>query len=756
MKMFEVPEVFPEDWPKEKRMGVIRDIGRKAKEEFDERYPSIIKWFEEYEALYILSFCAIYFLSYPEGTDPEAYKGELDFYYHYLEIMQAFALMQERAISVKPLAEKAEALRTEMKELGDLMGRRQYDVPDNVTEEELLEHILLWRMRDQTAAIRNWAYPKQMFMLTKGLARGVRDKFRSLYGIDPEKLVDLLIGIVHSAGEKLNTHLAKVRGFMKIRNYEKVIKEYNETWQDMVPISNEEAKELYKNSGESCRNLKIMLLAHSDLRLSDIYTFSLDDLMRLLSSQESEVALRCILDNWSFEFGDLKDHKTEYFVLDNPVLRKPFIKIAKDTYFSSILGILPHMTLGLLEGLVAVDKSLKKKYDHHKGDYLEEIAADLIKRNFPNGTLFRQSQWNDPKTGLQYENDLTVIIDSFAIVTECKAGAVSALAKRGEPFRFKRTLEDLILEPADQANRFIEYLSSYPGMHILKTRDGKENRIDTTLVNYYIPLTLTIEDLGFISSNIKEAINGGLIKREVRSLVPSMSVSALECVFELLDNEVEKIHYLLRRREFEHHVDYVGDELDLLGFYLENGFNIGDMEYTGLHISLANKSKELDPYFTAKEVGKTVEKPSLQMTKWWKDIINRVCLKRPKRWTELGFILLNSTKEDQTTFEYEMFCLRSRVKTGRVEHKHNWVTFLSGPEKRRYLIAGFPYKRLARTVRNSVMQDIFASEQRNQTRGAVCIGVNVETNEYPYSVIAAVGETCFIDSNLQTSFGNVK
>jgi len=752
MKMFEVPEIFPEDWPKEKRIEVIRDIGRKAKEEFDKRYPSIVKWFEEYDALYILSFCAIYFLSYPEGTDPEAYEGELDFYYHYLEIMQAFSLMQERAISVKPLAEKAEALRTEMKELGDLMGRREYDVPDNVTEEELREHILLWRIRNQTAAIRNWAYPQQMLKLTKGLFAGVSGQFQSLNGINPESLVDLIVCIICEVEDKLNSHRAKVRSFMRIRNYEKVVKAYNETWPDMAPISNEEARELYEISGESCRNLKAMLLAHSDLRLSDIYTFRLDDLMRMLGSRESEGALRSILDNWSFEFGDLKGRKTEYFVLDNPVLRKPLIKIAQDTYFSSILGIFPHMALGLVEGLVDVDKSLKEKYDHYKGDYLEEIAADLIKRNFPNGTLFRRSQWKDPKTGLQYENDLTVTIDSFALVAECKAGAVSALAKRGEPFRLKRTLEDLILEPADQANRFIEYLASNPGMHILKTTEGKENRIDTTRVKYYIPLTLTIEDLGFISSNVKEAIHGGLIKREVRSLVPSMSVAALECVFELLENEVERIHYLLRRREFEHHVDYVGDELDLLGFYLENGFNIGSMEYTGLHISLANKSKELDPYFIAKAVGKSVAKPSLQMTKWWRDIINQVCLKRPKRWTELGFILLNSTKEDQKTFEHEMFCMRSRVKTGRLEHKHNWVAFLSGPEQRRYFIAGFPYKRLTRTVRNSVMQDIFASEQRNQTRGAVCIGVNVGTNEYPYSVIAAVGETCFIDSNLGTPY----
>src|SRR3546814_19200120 len=63
----------------------------------------------------------------------------------------------------------------------------------------------------------------------------------------------------------------------------------------------------------------------------------------------------------------------------------------------------------------------------------------------------------------------------------------------------------------------------------------------------------------------------------------------------LLTREVEKVHYLSRRREFEAHMDYEGDELDLLGFYLDNGFNIGDTEYSqDIVLNMALKSKELD------------------------------------------------------------------------------------------------------------------------------------------------------------------
>src|SRR3546814_19654798 len=92
----------------------------------------------------------------------------------------------------------------------------------------------------------------------------------------------------------------------------------------------------------------------------------------------------------------------------------------------------------------------------------------------------------------------------------------------------------------------------------------------------------------------------------------------------LLTREVEKVHYLSRRREFEAHMDYEGDELDLLGFYLDNGFNIGDTEYSqDIVLNMALKSKELDPYFVGSREGHPVPKHRLAMTDWWDAILNR-------------------------------------------------------------------------------------------------------------------------------------
>ena len=60
-----------------------------------------------------------------------------------------------------------------------------------------------------------------------------------------------------------------------------------------------------------------------------------------------------------------------------------------------------------------------------------------------------------------------------------------------------------------------------------------------------------------------------------------MALTDLEIVFELLPRVHEKLHYLERRAEFEHNADYTADEIDLLAFYLQTGFNIGEDEYDG-------------------------------------------------------------------------------------------------------------------------------------------------------------------------------
>ncbi|MBI5727560.1 MAG: hypothetical protein HY965_06885, partial [Ignavibacteriales bacterium] len=339
------------------------------------------------------------------------------------------------------------------------------------------------------------------------------------------------------------------------------------------------------------------------------------------------------------------------------------------------------------------------------------------------------------------------IVDSFAIIIEAKSGTVSEPAKRGAPNRLFETLQKLIEEPSDQALRLIEFFKSNIGVHSFPTKQGTVNIINNSQVKYYIPLGITFSHLGLIGSNIKKLIKAGIVKKTIDQLIPSMSFADLEIVFELLPLEAEKIHYFARRIEFEAHFEYDGDELDLLAFYLDNGFNIGESEYLKEEVLIFGcKSKELDPYIIGNSEGRFIKKPELLMTKWWKDLLNKIAERKTDGWLETSFILLNSTKEDQEQFEKNCAKLNSRVKSGKVTQPHNWLMFISGPQRRKYGIAYYPYITTDMNLRNDIMAQIIEDECTIGTRGIAVIGSNLNRNDYPYTVLARRMSTDLFDS----------
>ena len=129
----------------------------------------------------------------------------------------------------------------------------------------------------------------------------------------------------------------------------------------------------------------------------------------------------------------------------------------------------------------------------------------------------------EPKTGKEYENDLIVLIDSFAIVVEEKSGVISDPAKRGAPERLFKTLKHLMEEPSEQALRFVKFLETNKKEHTFSTRKGTSNAINNENIKYYIPLGITFSNLGMIGSNLKKLIEAKIVDKSLEELAPSMS-----------------------------------------------------------------------------------------------------------------------------------------------------------------------------------------------------------------------------------------
>ena len=469
MEMFDFPDLVPPDMPVEERIAIVRSIGTNAKKDFEEKYPKLSKWFEEYDPLYILSYCSVYFCSHPEGIDPEA-TGEVKFHPFFLEILQAFSLINKRTFGVKPLLGDAEKLYEEMREIGDLMSIRLLDIPASLSsEEDINAYGLRTDMMSHTTAVRNWAYIHQIKRITNDLATQIDSDFKDIYGVSAVALMNIFFHLSNERDDLLNEHLLKVSDFYKHRedDYKIMIQAYNDAFPENITLEGDSVEEIWKLSGKNKENLFGMLFCHSDLKLSNIFSFAFKHVESILPKTEDKKSFRDMIDKLSYQFGNLKAQNKEHIILDNPVSHKPFIKVDKDSYFSAIWGSLPHYTLDILENLVWENDSLRSKYTNLKAKYLEDQTEILFRTYFPNAEIKRGSLWKDPETGREYENDLIVLIDSFAIVVEEKSGGISDPAKRGAPDRLFETLKRLMEEPSEQALRFVKFLENNKKAYIL-------------------------------------------------------------------------------------------------------------------------------------------------------------------------------------------------------------------------------------------------------------------------------------------------
>lgn len=719
----------------------FRSMGAEYESEFQDSFNRLRKIVREHDPIWLISSFSTYFLSTPMGKDPEIEKQD-PILQHHVELLQALTLLTPLdKVDRRPVVwDDVNTIEQLLKSTSRSYHLRRLATGDISSPLELRQRqVTIERLRVHTQAVRNWGYPQQIIGIVRSLFAPLENDIQSVTGLRVEYLIEMCLKIIRTAEDRLNSHRDKTRPIVRAKNLEEVIDRYLEARPDVVST-----KEELLQLGKKCathKDFAWLCVWHCDILLPQIYTFSLDEWLDAYSGPVNPEDLQTVLKQWSYEIGSLYDFEPEHIFLDNPIWTRPLIHVGNDTYMWPILGLFFHSCLELMEIILNANSDLVNRYEKRRANFLEDEIEQVMAHAFPTAIIHRGSIWHDPQTGKDFENDLLVVLDSYAIVIEAKSPAISPPARRGAPDRLQRDLKKLIVEPSLQADRFARFLQDNPGHHEFKTKQGLTNRVDTSQVRRVIRIGVTLEFLGPLATRLPELRGSGLISCEPHQLAPSISLSDLYIICEILSEEYEKLHYIVRRTEFEQHADYVGDELDLLSFYLLTGFNIGETEFNGPPLLLSGMSKDLDPYFLDQWEGeKKVPKPRPQRTKWWSAMLERIQTRRMNRWTELVYILLNVSCEDQQKFEEYITTVKRIVKKRWKRPGHrNQVVLVNGPPQRRDIIVGLAYKEISREERNRLME-LAASDvmSREQIKRDVVIGFDIDRDHFPYSMIAVL------------------
>ena len=743
LKMYEyefdrtnIPESF------EERLSLLRKVGKDAQKQFEIDYNNLLKWFDEHDQLNVLSFVGYYFFTSKVGDDEEARTGTIEFPPHLQEILQALSLTKERNYEPKPFIENAPFnLKKLINEIKNLLVLKFFDIPEEVkTEKDLEMHKLRVDFMVDTMAVRGWCYKHQLEKMLIDLCKGIDKEFFKIFGFHPHFIFEIISKLIQNVNLKLRQHQKKIKEFVNQKDYDSVFSTYEKVFPNVTKSTKEGREKLFQFFRRDLKQLKAVLISHSDLFLYKIFTFSIEDIDEYLEGKLDKNHIAFIMDRLSLTFGDLKSENIEHFILNNPVQKKPFIKIDgleendKQLYYCSILGTVEYLQLEILESFIKDYPSINQKFSKVKAKYLEKSVKNLFDNNFSDALIFQNVYWFDDKND-QHETDLVVSINDFLFIVESKSGLLTESAKRGATERLFKNLKDLIEEPSYQASKFIEYVNSQENQIVIY--DKKKRKQFFPKPKYIISLGVTLSQFGVNSTILKKLIKLELFEK-VEGITSSINLNDLEVVFEVLESVPQKIHYLQRRKEIEDSLEFIGDEIDLLSMYLENGFNFGKIEKSDTHfLNLVLLSKRIDAYITDSYNGLEHEKPTLKLTKWWRDILNFLEERKPQNWLEKSYILLNMPYSDQEEFE-KLFKKQSEdMLKGNLEDKNNnFLIYKSSSSYRRFVLIGYNYLDIEKEIRDQMLLNVIESEKVD-TKGIIVIGNNLNKNIYPYSLLAS-------------------
>lgn len=722
--------------PREELVKGLADVGRTHTERFPAMLDDIRATINSVDALQAIATLSTYGMmgGITESGERRPFLKDEKFNQSHVELAQALALqVAEEQRSVHPsLPETIQMLIDGLPNLAEAFHSRRFvQMEASRTQEEKAVLALQEHLRTHTQTVRNWGYFHRVVRILGSLVAPIDETFRQATGASATALIAVFDWLVNEKERRATARMEQLGKVMTQSTVEDAIRAYYEVYPQLTD-SADDMMALAKERNYPLDAIRSIFLSHSELSLSEDSTFHAHELAKILSIDAE--GLKKALNKLSLSFGDLANENTEHFFLTNPVWTRPLIRLADDRYYCAIPVTFFSFAFPILEYLLEGHADAQRRYFDRRAEFLENEVETLFRNAFSGCECVTNYRWIEGNE--EFENDVIVRIDSHLILVEAKSGSVSWPALRGAPDRAKTHAKQLLFAPSEQSLQFqhrVERVLTDP-----KLRDEllPGLALDIAKVRQVSRLSVTLEDFAILQSNLHLVREAGWIPQN-HPLAACMTLSDLEIVFDILETTPLKLHYIKRRADLEANMNYIGDEMDLLGFYLKTGFNIGDAEMNGPHFMLTMLSKPVDQYYMGIDDEIQVPKPRPMLTQWWADLCQTFEKRSFHRWSDMAVILLNFSFEEQKHIEISFGKIVKNVRKSWRRFNHLSAITVIPAAHRSDALAVYAFRDRHANERRERMKNIAAQVFKNaHVKRCMVIGINIDRQSYPYSTLA--------------------
>ena len=440
------------------------------------------------------------------------------------------------------------------------------------------DHWLKWHLMENSLHVRGNGYQSHVIEIYKETFAPHDEFLKRFYGFDSKDILETITRLDFLIMSKIGNTAGAMATWQRFNEWSSgkgkgfISKDSIETEQNLIQQFLEDNPDLSDQSNPMNITLQTLdnVSGYNKIFWVIPETDKQKKLFELLSQQFG--------DNISFTQG-----KFSGFPLgDSLVNLKPLIKVNEKFYcfsthlpFRNIFNITANL-LQLADGIYYDQYFRGNKSYNSRDNYIERKTKEFFEKLLPDVRFYHSLKYNIIEEGIGKNAELDILgIGSESIyIIEVKAGELNKKHRRGAILGLKDRLTETINEGSYQCFRAEKFIKDDATPQFTYNENANSNilKIDMSRPYNLYKIVVTYEYFSTLSVNLKYLIDAGVLNTAYK-WAWTVSLYDLMIFSELIENEADFIEYLNYRLSLYERSDYeFADEIDILGFFLDNNF----------------------------------------------------------------------------------------------------------------------------------------------------------------------------------------
>jgi hypothetical protein len=288
-----------------------------------------------------------------------------------------------------------------------------------------------------------------------------------------------------------------------------------------------------------------------------------------------------------------------------PIFKRPFIRLNERYYCFNLYSLFDNIYRVMQRIIWRLRPDYREPWNAIQQQQSEELPFKYLERILPGATVYRPVyyRWYARPGAAEKdwcEADGLLVYDDHLFIVEARAGAFTYTSPASDFPAFIASLKNLVLKPATQGQRFLDYLGSAVTVPI---HDKDHNNIGELRKSDFRQITIcpvTLDPFTEMAAQVQHLRKIGI---DVGSHpVWVLALDDLRVYSDIFENPLWFLHYVDQRmRAFQSDIIQVDDELDHLGLYLKhNNYSLYAEEMkgeSGAQINFTGYRSEIDKFF---------------------------------------------------------------------------------------------------------------------------------------------------------------